>query len=122
VGKILGKKLEEQFMNTFGWSYDNDVKEDIQKKCNRSGYEMKGCIAKNISHVKGELVKSLQKKGRQAEHGKTIKKRRCKEEAYNDKGNYIKRRAVTVTVAVKADVEAGIKKSKGKKRQKNHQR
>ena len=111
--KFWEKKLEEQFMNTFGWSYDNDVKEDIQKKCNRSGYEMKGCIAKNISHVKGELVKSLQKKGRQAEHGKTIKKRRCKEEASYDKGNYIKRRAVTVTVAVKADVEAGIKEIKG---------
>ena len=55
--KFWEKKLEEQFMNTFGWSYDNDVKEEIQKKCNRSGYEMKGCIAKNISHVKGELKK-----------------------------------------------------------------
>ncbi len=61
-------------MDTFGWSYDNQVKEEIQKKCGRGGYDMKGCIAKNISHVKGELVKSLQKKGRQAEHGKTIKK------------------------------------------------
>jgi hypothetical protein len=52
--------------------------------------EMKGCIEKNICHVKGELIKSLQKKGRQVEHEKTIKKRSCKEEAYNEEGNYIK--------------------------------
>ena len=107
------KKMEEDFMNTFGWSYDNEIKDAIQKECGRSGYDMKGCIAKNICHVKGELVKSLQKKGRQAEHGKTIKKRRRKEEAYNEKGNYIKRRAVTVTVAVKAEVKAGTDGIKG---------
>jgi hypothetical protein len=35
---------------------------------------MKGSIAKNICHVKGELVKSLQKKGRQAEHRKSIER------------------------------------------------
>ena len=103
--KFWEKKMEEDLMNTVGWSYDNEIKDAIQKECGHSGYDMKGCIAKNICHVKGELVKSLQKKGRQAEHGKTIKKRRSKEEAYNEKGNYIKRRAVTVTVAVKVDVE-----------------
>jgi hypothetical protein len=57
--------------------------------------------------VKDGLVKRLQKKGRQAEHRKTINKRRCKEETYNEEGNYIKQRAVTVTVAVKAEVETG---------------
>jgi hypothetical protein len=106
-GKIWEKKLEEEFTNTFGWSYDNERKDAIQKVCCHSGYNMKGCIAKNICHVKGELVKSLQKKGRQAEHGKTMKKRCCNEEAYNEEGNYIKRRAATVTVALKAEVEVG---------------
>jgi hypothetical protein len=56
------KKLEEELMNTFGWNYDNEIKGAIQKECGHSGYEMKGCIVKNICHVKDELVKSLQKR------------------------------------------------------------
>ncbi len=76
-------------MNTFGWTYDNEKKNTTQKECGCIGYVMKGCIAKNICPWKGELFKSLQKKGRQAEHGNPIKKRHSKEEAYNEEGNYI---------------------------------
>ncbi len=70
--------MDEQFMNEFGWTYDQEVKEKAQKECGWAEYVMKGCVAKNIAHVKGEIVKGLQKRGRQAEHGKTIKKRRAK--------------------------------------------
>jgi hypothetical protein len=40
-------------------------------------------------------------------------KRHCKEKVYNEEGNYIKQRAVTVTVAAKTEVEASTKGIKG---------
>ncbi len=85
--KFLERTMEEQFMNEFGWTYDQEVKEKSQKECGRAGYVMKGCVAKNIAHVKGEIVKGLQKRGRQVDSGKTIKKMRAKDEAYTEDGN-----------------------------------
>jgi hypothetical protein len=61
--KFWKRTMEEQFMNAFGWTYDQEVKEKAQKECGQAGYVMKGCVAKNIAHVKGEIVKGLQKKG-----------------------------------------------------------
>jgi hypothetical protein len=56
------KKLEEEFMNTFGWTYDNEIKDAIQKECGHSRYDIKGCIAKNSCHVKDGLVKNCKRK------------------------------------------------------------
>ena len=100
--KFWERNMEEEFMEKFGWSYDQEVKERAQKECGRAGYVMKGCVAKNMAHVKGEIVKGLQKRGRQADHGKTIKKRRAKDEAYTEDGNYIKRKKAAIKV-VKVD-------------------
>ncbi len=52
--------------------------------------------------MKGEILKGLQKRGRQADHGNTIKKRRSKDEAYTEDGNYIKRKKAAIKV-VKVD-------------------
>jgi hypothetical protein len=68
-----------------------------------------GLCSKNMAHVKGEIVKGLQKRGRQADHGKTIKKRRAKDEAYTEDGNYIKRKKAAIKV-VKVDVSDDVKK------------
>ena len=100
--KFWERNMEEEFMEKFGWSYDQEVKERAQKECGRAGYVMKGCVAKNMAHVKGEIVKGLQKRGRQADHGKTIKKRREKDEAYTEDGSYIKRKKAAIKV-VKVD-------------------
>ncbi len=59
--KFWERNMEEEFMEKFGWSYDQEVKERAQKECGWAGYVMKGCVAKNMAHVKGEIVKGLQK-------------------------------------------------------------
>ena len=89
-------------MNMFGWTYDREVKDKVQKECGHAGYIMKGSAAKNIAHVKGEIVKGLQKKGRQADNGKINKKRRGKNETFTEDGNYIKRKMAAIKV-VKVD-------------------
>jgi hypothetical protein len=38
-------EMEERFMNEFGRTYDQEVKEKAQKECGRVGYVMKGCVA-----------------------------------------------------------------------------
>ena len=42
--------------------------------------------------------KGSAKRGRQADHGKTVKKRRAKDEAYSEDGNYIKRKKASIKV------------------------
>jgi hypothetical protein len=60
-------------MMLHGWSYNSKVKENIQKTYEWQGYEIKGCIAKNIKQVKGEIVKGMQK--RKQGHGSQKMKR-----------------------------------------------
>jgi len=57
--------LEKTFLEESGWSYCPESKAAVQGKNKRRGYEVKGCIAKNFTHVKHELVKQLQKAGRE---------------------------------------------------------
>ncbi len=94
--KFWEKNKEEQVMHEFGWTYDQEVKEKAQKECGRAWYVMKDCVARNIAHVKGEIIKGLQKRGRQADHGKTIKKRRAKDEAYTEVVNYMKKNKAAI--------------------------
>jgi hypothetical protein len=83
------KEWEKEFMTMHSWSYDSKIKENIQNTCEGQGYEMKGCITKNIKQVKGEIVKGMKKQGQTQGHGKTIKKRRDKSEAYTEVKKYI---------------------------------
>jgi hypothetical protein len=45
--------MKEEFMEKFGWSYGPE----------RMWHGVKGYVAKNMAHVKGEIVKGLQKRG-----------------------------------------------------------
>jgi hypothetical protein len=105
------KQWENNFMTTHGWYYDPKVKENIQNTCERQGYEMKGCVTKNIKQVKGEIVKGMHKQGRNNGHGKTIKKRRDRSEAYTEDKIYIRSNKVTITLIPKEDVDMDKKLS-----------
>jgi hypothetical protein len=50
----------------------------MQEQYQRKGYQLKGCIARNISMVKQELVKQVQKAGRSDEDGVTLTKNKPK--------------------------------------------
>jgi hypothetical protein len=56
--------LEQEYMKTMKLGYITESAEAIQGKNKRKGYEIKGCIARNVVMVKHELVKQLQKAGR----------------------------------------------------------
>jgi hypothetical protein len=56
--------LEETFLEESGWSYCEESKKAVQGKNQCQGYEIKGCLARNFCHVKHELVKQIQKAGR----------------------------------------------------------
>jgi len=56
--------LEKKILEESGWSYCAKSKKAVQGKSQQWGYEVKGCIAQNFSHVKHELVKQIQKAGR----------------------------------------------------------
>jgi hypothetical protein len=99
------KQWENNFMTTYRWYYDPKVKENIRNTCERQGYEMKGCVAKNIKQVKGEIVKGMQKQGQTNGHGKTMKKHRDRSEAYTEDKKYIRSKKVTITVIPKEDVD-----------------
>jgi len=96
--EIWEKEWEKEFMTMHGWSYDSKIKENIQYTCERQGYEMKGCITKNIKQVKGETVKGMQKQGQTQGHGKTIKKQRDKSEAYTEDKKYIRSKHFTIKI------------------------
>jgi hypothetical protein len=78
--------LEKTFLEESGWSYCPESKAAVQGKNKRHCYEVKGCIAKNFSHVKHELVKQLQKAGRELnEESNFSKSRRGKMKNVNSK-------------------------------------
>jgi hypothetical protein len=60
--KFWDRNMEEQFMNECWWTNVQEVKDKTQKECSRAGYVMKGCVAKNIAHVKGRNSKGSEKK------------------------------------------------------------
>ncbi len=82
------KQWGKDFMTTNGWSYDEKVT-NIQNTCGCKGYNMKGCVAKNIKKVKGQIVKEMGKQGENC-HGKMVKKHRDNSEAYTEDNKYIR--------------------------------
>jgi hypothetical protein len=85
-------KLEKRFLDEFNWIYDETSKNEAMHQNQRVGYHLKGCIAKNISHVKYEIVKAFQKRCRGSGDGTYVKKARHKEDAYDEENKYIKRK------------------------------
>jgi hypothetical protein len=71
-------ELEELYMTKFHFQYNEESKKTMQEQCRRKGYQLKGCIARNISMVKQELVKQVQKAGRSDEDGVTLTKNKPK--------------------------------------------
>jgi hypothetical protein len=57
--------LETQYMGDQKWVYTQQSKDSFQSKNRRKGYQIKGCVANNLANVKHELVKQLQKAGRE---------------------------------------------------------
>jgi len=98
------KQWEKDFMTTNGWSYDEKVMTNIQNTCGRKGYNMKGCVAKNIKQVKGQIVKEMGKQGENC-HGKMVKKRRDNSEAYTEDNKYIRSKKVTIRITPKETVD-----------------
>ncbi len=62
--------LETLFMEGHNRVYMQQLKDSIQSKNQHKGYQIKGCVARNPANVKHELVKQLQKSGR--EHKKIL--------------------------------------------------
>ena len=98
------KQWEKDFMTTNGWSYDEKVMTNIQNTCGRKGYNMKGCVAKNIKQVKGQIVKEMEKQGENC-HGKLVKKRQDNSEAYTEDNKYIRSKKVTIRITPKETVD-----------------
>jgi hypothetical protein len=84
-------ELERLFLADHNWKYDEDSKKNAEQKNQRVGYQLKGCVAKNISHVKYEIVKAFQKRCRGSGDGTYVHKARPKEDAYDEEGNYVRR-------------------------------
>ena len=82
--------MEQEFMRTFKWSYLESSSRERQDNCKRSGFTMKGCIAKNISNVKCEMMKQLNMVGKKK--GVSISKVRPKEKAWNESGKYMRKK------------------------------
>jgi hypothetical protein len=91
---------EEKYMERFKFEYIQDSKDALIKKCKRTGYTTKGCIARNFTQVKVELVKNFQKAGKSAKHGCVVTKSRQHDVAYGDDGAYKRRKKEDFTVSV----------------------
>lgn len=72
--------LETQYMGDHKWVYTQQSKDSIQSKNRRKGYQIKGCVARNLANVKHELVKQLQKAGRENKSFHRFTKSRTKDD------------------------------------------
>lgn len=72
--------LETQCMAAHKWVYTQQSKDSIQSKNRRKGYQIKGCVARNLANVKHELVKQLQKAGREHNSFHRFTKSRTKDD------------------------------------------
>ena len=102
--------LEKEYMIQAGnMVYTAESIQAAQNKCRRKGYTVAGCIARNISEVKGELVKNMRKCLKASDHGCVVSKSRKHEDAFPNDGPYSRRGkgefGVTVTNDVNRDDE-----------------
>ena len=83
-------EMEKDFMTTQRWKYTESSIQDVQGSCSRAGFTMKGCVAKNISNVKCELMKQLNMAGKKK--GIAVSKVRPKEAAWTADGKYVRKK------------------------------
>lgn len=89
--KYWAKDMEIQFMETMNWCYDEESYKQLQSQCKRTGFEVIGCVAKNIGAVKGEIVKYWQKSCRNDTDSRVyVYKSRPTTSAYDKDGKYVK--------------------------------
>ena len=89
--KYWAKDMEIQFMETMNWCYDEESYNQLQRQCKRTGFEVIGCVAKNIAAVKGEIVKYWQRSCRNDTDSRVyVYKSRPTTSAYGKDGKYVK--------------------------------
>jgi len=97
--------LEKEYMIQAGnMVYTAESIQAAQNKCRRKGYTVAGCIARNISEVKGELVKNMRKCLKASGHGCVVSKSRKHEDAFPNDGPYTRRCKGEFGVTVTNDV------------------
>lgn len=89
--KYWAKDMEYDFMQTMNWCYDDESYNQLQRQCKRTGFEVIGCVAKNIAAVKGEIVKYWQRSCRNDTDSRVyVYKSRPTTSAYGKDGKYVK--------------------------------
>jgi hypothetical protein len=89
--KYWAKDMEIDFMQTMNWCYDEESYNQLQRQCKRTGFEVIGCVAKNIAAVKGEIVKYWQRSCRNDTDSRVyVYKSRPTTSAYGKDGKYVK--------------------------------
>ena len=108
--KYWAKDMEIDFMQTMNWCYDEESYNQLQRQCKRTGFEVIGCVAKNIAAVKGEIVKYWQRSCRNDTDSRVyVYKSRPTTSAYGKDGKYVKleKGEFTFTVPKKTMKPAG---------------
>ena len=72
-------------------TYSQESVEDAQNKCLWKGYVVAGCIVRNISEVKGVLVKYIRRCAKKSQHGYVASKNHKHEDAFDKQGHYTRR-------------------------------
>ena len=110
--KYWAKDMEIDFMQTMNWCYDEESYNQLQRQCKRTGFEVIGCVAKNIAAVKGEIVKYWQRSCRNDTDSRVyVYKSRPTTSAYGKDGKYVKleKGEFTFTIPRKTTKPAGEK-------------
>ena len=110
--KYWAKDMEIQFMEIMNWCYDEESYNQLQRQCKRTGFEVIGCVAKNIAAVKGEIVKYWQRSCRNDTDSRVyVYKSRPTTSAYGKDGKYVKleKGEFTFTIPRKTTKPAGEK-------------
>jgi len=110
--KYWAKDMEFDFMQTMNWCYDDESYNQLQRQCKRTGFEVIGCVAKNIAAVKGEIVKYWQRSCRNDTDSRVyVYKSRPTTSAYGKDGKYVKleKGEFTFTIPRKTTKPAGEK-------------
>jgi hypothetical protein len=94
-------ELEKEFMSFHNWEYKavttrvnkDGIQEEVDITAKLSNNKvMKGCVARNMSNVKNQLVKDLNNVARKSDRGITISKKRSSEDVRDSNGKYIRKK------------------------------
>jgi hypothetical protein len=80
----LGGRIRRIIYEEVRAAVNRRFQKSFADRCRRKGFRKKGCIAMNITMVKHELVKQIQKAGRLYKEGMTFIKNRPKQKDIDD--------------------------------------